>query len=315
MGFFEKNKKIIYRILRMYYIDNLTQSMIASKLSISRIKVARFLYFARENDLVETKLNFDISENDELESEFENKFMLKECWIVPSFEKIQDTYKYAGDNLSEILSRIIKNNSCIGIAWSNNVKDVLEYVKISKNNTVSTLATTGNIDVEGSRNNANFIAHSFSEKTGGVDYLINFPAVFDSKEAKLVMEKERNTKRIKEIANKIDINITGIGTIGAESTIFKAGYFKYDEIKYIESTGAIGSINLNFIDKNGKEVKSDFDARIIKVFPYSKFRQTENIIGIVFGVNKAQAIKAALNANLIKTLITDENTAKAVINA
>lgn len=315
MGYLEKYKKIIYRILRMYYIDNLTQSEIASKLSISRIKVARFLYFARENDLVETKLNFSISENDELETEFENKFGLKECRIVPSFENNEDIYKFAGVYLSELLARILKRDSCIGIAWSNDVKGTLDYIKLTKKYNSTILSITGNIGLDGSKNNANFIAHSFSEKIGGNDYLINFPAVFDNKEAKIIMEKERNTEKIKVIAKKMDTYITGIGTAGTDSTIFKAGYFKYEEIEYIQSLGAVGCINLNFIDETGNEVKSDFDDRIIKVFPYSKFDETENVIAIAFGANKVNAIKATLRGNIIKILITDENTAKGILKA
>ena len=60
----EKNKKTIYKILRMYYIDNLSQNEIAKRLSISRMKVARFIWSAKEQNLIEIKFNFPIYENE-----------------------------------------------------------------------------------------------------------------------------------------------------------------------------------------------------------------------------------------------------------
>lgn len=307
------DKKTLYKILKHYYIDDLTQNEISKKLNISRIKVIRYLNYAKENGFVETKLNIPIKDSYELEDLIETTFALKECRIVPTFSSGNDIFKYAGFELTDILKRILKPNIFIGVSWSETFRNVLEYINIGRKFNVNVVPIIGGLELEGSSSNSNFIAHIFAEKIGGINYNINLPAVLDSKEARKIMENERNTKKIKELAEKIELVITGIGNIGPNSTALKGGYFKPDEINYLNSLGIVGSINLNFIDKNGKEVKSSIDDRIIKIFPLEKFKKTENVIGIAFGKDKVEAIKAALKGNIIKLLITDENTARALL--
>jgi len=307
------DKKTLYKILKYYYIDDLTQNEIAEKLNISRIKVLRYIDYAKGNGLVETKLNIPIKDSYELEDLIETNYDLKECRIVPSFNNDNDFYKYAGVELSNLLRRVLKQNVYVGVSWSETVRNTLEYINIGKKININVVPIIGGLEIEGTASNSNFIAHIFAEKIGGVNYSINFPAVLDSKEARKIMENERNTKRIKELAEKIELVLTGIGNIGPESTVLKGGYFTPKEINYLNSLDIVGSINLNFIDKNGQEVKSDIDDRIIKIFPLEKFKKTEIVIGIAFGKDKVEALKATLKGKIINLLITDENTARELL--
>jgi DNA-binding transcriptional regulator LsrR (DeoR family) len=104
-----------------------------------------------------------------------------------------------------------------------------------------------------------------------------------------------------------------VGDMGIGGTIFKSGYFKPAERNYLNSLDIAAIINLSFIDAKGEEVKTEIDKRIIKIFPLERFKKLNNVIGIAFGENKASPIKAALNGRILKYLITDENTAKKLL--
>lgn len=305
--------KTLHKILKYYYIDSLTQREIAEKLNISRIKVIRYLNYAKEHGLIEIKLNIPLKDSFELESAIEKSYSLKECRIVPSFNNDNDFYRYAGVELSDVLRRVLKKNVYVGISWSQTFRNTLEYTDIGKKIFVNVVPIIGGLELDGAVTNSNIIAHIFAERIGGANFTINIPAVFDSKEAKDIIEEESHTKKIKELAEKIEVVMTGIGDIGVDSTALRSGYFTSEEIIYLNSLRIHGIINLNFIDENGQEVKTDIDNRIVKILPLKKFVEIENVVGIAFGENKVTPIKAALKGRIIKSLITDEKTAKALL--
>ncbi len=306
--------KTLHKILKYYYIDNMTQLEIARKLNISRIKVIRYINYAKENGLVEIKLNIPLKESFELEHAIEKRFALKECRITPSFNDKNDIFKYAGMELSEILTRLLKKDMCVGVSWSQTFRNVLEYVDYDKNIPVKVVPIIGGLELDEANTNSNIIAHIFAEKIGGINFTINIPAVFDTGEAKSIMENESHTHKLKKLAEKIGLVITGIGDMGVGGTAFKSGYFTMDERNYLSSIGVKAIINLNFIDANGKKLETLIDNRIIKILPLEKFVDLEHVIGIAFGKNKVSPLKAALNGKIIKYLITDESTAKRLLD-
>jgi DNA-binding transcriptional regulator LsrR (DeoR family) len=305
--------KTLHKILKYYYIDNMTQQEIADKLNISRIKVLRYINHAKDNGLIEVKLNIPLKDSFELESSMEAAFNLRECRIVPSFSNENEIYKYAGIELADLLKRLLKKDMYVGVSWSQSFRNVLEHTNPVNKMPLHVVPIIGGLELDGTTTNSNTIAHIFTEKAGGVNYTINIPAVFDSVEAKDIIENEWHTKKIKELAGKIELVIIGIGDMGVDGTIFKSGYFKPAEKNYLDSLKIAAIINLNFIDSEGEEIKTDIDKRIIKILTLERFKILNNVIGIAFGENKVNPIKAALNGRILKYLITDENTAKKLL--
>ena len=308
MKVIEKDK-LLYKILKYYYLDNITQQEIADKLNVSRIKVIRYINYAKEHGLVEIKLNIPLEDSFELESKIEAAYNLKECIIFPSSTNINEVYKYAGRALSGILLRLLKKDMYVGVSWSQTCRNVIEYMSLNKKIPINAVPIIGGLELDKITTNSNIIAHIFAERAGGVNYTINIPAVFDSKDAKSIIENERHTKKIKELADKVKLVITGIGDMGISGTAFKSGYFTLQERNYLNSLGIEAIVNLNFIDREGAEVKTDIDERIIKIFPLPKLKALDNVIGIAFGEKKATPIKAVLKGNIINYLLTDESTA------
>jgi deoxyribonucleoside regulator len=248
-----------------------------------------------------------------LESQIESTFKIKECRIIPSFSANNEIYKYAGIELVDLLKRLLKKDMYVGVTWSQALKNTIEYINPGKRIIINVVPMIGGLELNGMTTNSNIIAHIFAEKMGGINYTVSIPAVFDSKKAKEIIEKERHTKKIKEIADKIELAITGVGDMGFDGTAFKSGYFTHDERSYLESLGIVAIVNLNFINAKGEEVKTEIDDRIIKIFPLEKFKSLNDVIGIAFGENKVIPLKAALSGKIIKYLITDENTANKLL--
>ena len=75
-------ERTIYKIVRAYYEDGLTQQEIANKFGISRMKVSRMLARALKDKIVQIRINSPSSKYPDLEHQIEAKYGLKEVVIA-----------------------------------------------------------------------------------------------------------------------------------------------------------------------------------------------------------------------------------------
>lgn len=306
-----EKKKLISKISRLYYISNLTQQEIANKLNLSRTKVSRYLDMARKERIVEIKINSLHESYEELEHAVEEKYKIKECAVVPSCESKEETLKEIAKELSNIFERILKDGDYLGIGWGTSLKGIADYLDVSRKISIKVIPIIGGLGKVGTGVHTNSVARAVADKIGGISYMINAPAVLDSKKAREVIENESNTREIINMADQINAAMVGMGDISSESTLVKTGNFSAEEFNYLSSLGVVGDVNLIFINEDGEHIKSKIDDRIIRISA-NKIKKIKNKIGVGFGDKKVKVIEGALKGKFINILLTDEDTAKSI---
>ena len=306
--------KVLYKILRMYFMDNFNQREIAEKLNLSRIKVNRYINYARKNNLVEIHLNIPPQGNAPLELAIEQNFGLNECRIVDSFANPEGTLKLMALELSKIFDRIIKKNDYLGVSWGTTIEAMAKYIRVKKKKDLKVIPITGGAGIEGSGRFSNFVTKEIADQFDGMSYMINVPAVLDTKEARIIIEKDKQLKILFDLTKRISIVLVGIGDISTEMSLCKIGVLKKRDINYLTRKGAIGMVNMLCIDKNGNHLKNSIDERMINIFPEKLIKKACISIGVAIGDKKVEVIRAALKGKIINTLITDENTAEKLMS-
>ena len=299
--------KLLSKIARLYYLEDLNQQEIADRLDISRTKVSRSLTKAKKEKIVEIKINSQRQDFEELEAALEKKFSLRECIIVPSSEDIHETYRELASSLAGIFERILKDGDLLGVGWGNTLRSVAGLIDPEKKIFISVIPLLGGLGKSGVEVHTNSVAKLLAEKYRGESYIIHSPAVLDSRKAKEILEKDSNISEILKLTDKINTAVVGMSDIGADSTMIKTGNFTVEDFRYLEGLGVIGDVNLIFIDRDGLQVKSSFDGRIVRA-PLEKLRKMKNIIGIAFGHKKTGIIRASLTGRIVNILLTDEDT-------
>ena len=309
-----ENKKFISKIARLYYIGNLTQQEIADNLNISRTKVSRYLEKAREEKIVEIKINSPQEDYADLEYEIEKRYKLKECIVVPTYDKREEILRYMANALTEKFKRIIKDGDYFGIGWGTSLKAITDYLDPEIKVDIKVVPLIGGIGKVGTGIHTNSVARTLANKLGGISYMINSPAILDSSEAKEIMQNDSNTREIIDMSDRVSTAMVGMSDIGLQSTLIKTGDFKVEEFNYLDSLGVVGDINLIFIDENGKYIQNEINKRIITT-PIEIIKKIENIIGVGFGDRKLKVILGALRGGIINILLTDETTAKSIVSS
>ncbi len=309
-----ERKRFLAKIASLYYLEGLTQQSIANKLNISRTKVSRYLTRARSEGIAEVKINYPAKDFSSLEYQIEKKYKISECIIVDTLESSEATIETMSESLNNILSRILKDGSHIGIGWGGSLREISKYINVMEKSDIKVVPMIGGLGKTGTGVHTNSVAKNIADRMNGISYMIHSPAVLDNKETKEIVEKDSNVREIMEMSSKINTAIIGISDLGMDSTLIKTGSFTVEDFKYLESLGVVGDVNLIFIDENGNHVPNKIDERIVRL-PLSGLKKINNLIGVAFGKRKLKVLLGALRGQIINVLFTDEETAIEILEA
>jgi len=308
-----ERKKFLSRIAKLYYLEGLTQQEITGRLNISRTKISRYLDEARKDKIVEIKINFPEEDYSNLEYSIEKKFKIKECVIVPTFNKKEEIVKMMADPLNNLFERVLVNGSYLGVGWGSTLKTVADYINVHGKSDIKVVPIIGGLGKIGTGVHTNSVAKSIADRLGSISYVMYSPAILDTKEIREVIENDSNTREIIKLSKKIETALVGLSDIGPDSTLIKTGNFSLEEFKYLDGLGVVGDVNLIFIDENGNHIPNSIDERIVRISP-DRLKKVKNVIGVAFGKRKLKVILGALRGGLINILFTDEEIAENIIS-
>ncbi len=110
--------------------------------------------------------------------------------------------------------------------------------------------------------------------------------------------------------DQLDLALVGIGAGRIVPPLTPGdNFFTTAQVAQAKAGGAIGEVDLRFIDAEGELVENDFNELIIGVTP-DQLRRAERRLGVAGGPSKYRAIRAALIGGWINILVTDSVTAQ-----
>lgn len=307
------DRDLLYKVCRMYYLDSLTQQRIGERLGISRMKVARLLSQARKQHFVETRLNFQLPENARVEWEIEQSFDADQCAVVPAYRDHGRAVRALAAAVSRILQRSLAGGMILGVSWGKTLEGVSRHLNLERSFDVKVVPIVGGVGIEGSGSYTNYVTRSFAERIGGINYTINVPAVVDTREARDLLENDGSTRKIADLAGRAQVLLVGMSDAAGDSSLGRTGYFDKQELDALHDLGVVGNVNLVFINREGAHVPNRLEDRIIRILPPERMKAVPMRIGVAFGERKARVIASALKGKWINTLITDEETARSIL--
>jgi len=305
-------RRLLIKVANMYYIENMKQSDIAAKLGMNRTTVSKYLKRAMDAGIVKISIVDDSYAY--LEAALERKFNLKEVYIVSSSPDSDDVKNNMGKAGLAFLKRIIATNQTVGFAWGSAIgalarQSALEHCSPVAVDFVPLVGGPENIDSEFHVNTICYkVAHAFSANS----HYLYAPAITKTAEIREAIIQDVNYAKIVEYWNTLNVAFVGIGAPVKSSNLVWAGAFGKKSIDGLANAGVVGEICSIFYDINGLVVKTDFTDKIIAI-GLDKLRKLEYSIGIAASKEKVPAIYGALKGQIINVLISDEETAKLLL--
>lgn len=300
---FEKN--LLYKASWYYYMEGLTQQAIAEKLNISRIKVLRLLDRARQEGIIQIHIKPDTDEFLSMEQELIHRYGLNDCYIIPAATDKANQTETVAKAAAMYIQNHVTDNCYINFGYGETVMRTLSHLSRCISTTISLVSLTGGI--------TNYLPEAHSRIYGAKLYLYPSPLIVSSKELASSMMEEASLAEISKMTELANLTLIGIGGMNTDATILKSSHLTNNDYLLLKMQGAVGDLITHFIDADGQLVNSDFDARIIST-PLEKLKTLNNVIGAAAGEGKLPAIAAALTGGYLDILITDDVTAKQLLN-
>lgn len=299
-------KVLMSEVATLYYKQNMTQQEIAEMLRLSRQTVSKLLNEAVEEKIVEIIIHDPQKDCKELEKMICDSFGIRNCVVCNVSGRNESVHRLMAVQaaVDYILPIIQKGNQKIALSWGRTIQELIQNLpKISTTgNTVFPLF--GATDNENAYFSSNELARKLADKLDATPKCAWFPYLADCDGDSALLKQLRYYKKMQDLWNTADLAILGIGNTEILDIFGKT--FGYSDIH----SQAIGDVATHFFDKNGKFVDLYSNTLCASV---DNIKNAKESIAIACGKEKAEAIAGALQTKMIDTLITDEYTARRVL--
>ncbi len=304
----------VVKVAHLYYTEGKTQEEISRQLGVSRPTISRMLDYARRSGIVSIRLDIPNEIFPELENKLEKVFSLEEVIIVSFSENVALLKQNLGRGGADLLKRKIKGIKSLGISWGSTLYEVVSsFPRDATNKEVKIVQLVGGMNPLNSSVYADELAKTLAMKLDSNAYILRAPMIVDSPQIRDMMLNESHIKEVLSLARKVDMAIVGIGAMDSNSILLTSGCISKEELEAIKERGGVGDILGRFYDSNGKPVPSSLDNKIIGI-GMEELREIPYVIGVAGGKNKIRAILGALRMGVLNGLVTDEQTARELLN-
>ena len=297
----------------LYHHQKLTQQQVADELGLSRPTVVRLLRQALEQGIVTVSLRLDVLRQMELSTRVAERFGLQEVFIVPT--SVGDTEADIQRAIAEMAALYLENNiqpnQVITISWGKTLLEVARALNEIPVKGAMIAQSLGGLN-SGLTFDPYGVASLFGEKLHSPVYHLSVPVLVASKELRDLFMSDPGVQATLAVARLASVCMVSVGKVDHSATVVQTDFLDASTMDQMRARGAVGDISGRYFDINGTRILGDVDDRIMAL-SWEDFQSLKNVVAVVCGLDKKNAILGALRAGLISRLIIDDHTALALL--
>jgi DNA-binding transcriptional regulator LsrR (DeoR family) len=296
----------------LYFIAGHTQDEIAKMLQVSRASAQRLVSLCLAERLITFRLEHPIAACMELASKLKDRFDLVHCDVVPSDPASPHSTAGIAERCANLLDSTLRPETPVIVALGTGraVRAAVERVMPIERPNHQIVSLVGNISADGSASFFDTVGR-LADRTGARHYPMPLPFLMSSEDERNRMVRIEPIVKVKAIAEKADLRLIGIGQMDQKAQVHVDGFVTREELFEMMRLGAVGEVTGWAYDAKGRLIKGGTNKRLTSIPPQLPAQTTT--IAAAIGQAKVPAIGAALVGRLINGLITDEATARAIL--
>ena len=287
-----------------YYMENYTQQNISDLLGVSRAKVISLLERARQNGVIQFRIRQEGDRRIQMEQKLTDRFGLKDVFTVPGAGTLANLNESIAQAAAMYIIRRLGEDDFLNVGYGDTTSRVLNYLAMAAEKPLNVVSLTGGVSY--------YLPNANSNVFNARLHLIPSPLLLSSPDLREAMRQEPVVEEIYRMIPLSHMSVVGIGSMSDQATIVKNGIFNGNDFTVLKLQWAVGDILSHFMDKNGDLVAMDQEDRLMST-RLEDLRKLENVVGVAGGPSKLDAILAALRGGYLDVLITDEETARSLL--
>ena len=312
-----ERENVLTLVARLYYIDGLDQSAIAGIVGLSRSQISRMLAHAREMGIVRISVDPYEVRVPGLEAALVSRYHVHRAVVIRALPGAGDVQvrRTLGFFAGPVVSEWIRPGSVVGLAGGRTVAEVVANMKPPARSAggIRAVQLMGNIGPSVTNIDAAELSRTLARAFGGVYCALSAPAFAPDSVTRDAFMAHAHMRSIWQLFATMDQAMVGIGSL-EESAFIERGILAEADLRQFRAAGAVGEICGRFYDRDGLECAVDHSRRVISI-TLDELRQAADVVGVTAGGRRVEAVQAALNSRLVKSLVTDRDGAAALLAA
>jgi deoxyribonucleoside regulator len=310
----ESHHELLAQIASMYYEHGMTQSAVAAKLGLSRVKVYRLLKEAKAEQVVQVIINWPIERHSQLEEALKESFGLKDALVLKtSPQHPSPALQRLGQLGARYLEQVLKDGTTLAVCLGRSTYEVINAVRPGFQAKVRVAQALGSMPFAMQELDSAALARQLALKLGGDVLYLSSPIMADSAEAAEVLRSQHGIEHTLTAARMADVALVGIGNLDpATSGFVRAGFITPEELTQLAADGAVGDVAGQIFTLSGELHSCEYNQRVIGI-TFDELCRLPNTIAVAMGLEKSKAILGCLRTCIINVLCTDDQTASEIL--
>ncbi|WP_312795180.1 sugar-binding transcriptional regulator [Tianweitania sp.] len=296
----------------LYYVKGKRQDDIAGDLGISRQIVQRLIALALSENLISFQVRHPLAECIALADQLKERFDLQFCEVSLSEAGSTEDIPSAATVAALYLDNLLTQKSPFTIAVGNGtaMRETVLRVGSMDRPQHRCVSLMGNLTPTG-RASRHDVVTKLAERIGAQSYPLPMPLVTATTSDREILQAQLGYKTLRTLVDEANLLVMGSGNVGWQAGVHLDGFISDRELAEAMDAGAVGEILGGVIDKEGWFIETGYFDRLTSLLRSPDSKQTTLLVSS--GEIRVPAIRAALTGKLANAFITDENTARAVL--
>lgn len=306
--------ELLAEVASLYYEEELTQSEIATRLGLSRVKIYRLLKQAKDEQVVQIVIDWPIKRDARLERELCATYAIADALVLQTISLDQAAGLHQlGQLAARYLEQTLQEGMTLTVCLGRSTYETIAAIRPGFRAHVNVAPALGSMPFAMRELDSGALARRLAQKLGGDVLDLSAPAMADSAADAEVLRNQRDIKRTLQMAEAADVALLGIGNLDPVFSGFvKGGFVTPEDLAKLTAAGAVGDIAGRILTFDGLLHANRYDERIIGI-SFENLKRIPKTIVVAAGLDKIQAMRGALRSGAVKVLCTDDRTATAVL--
>jgi DNA-binding transcriptional regulator LsrR (DeoR family) len=309
----DTEERFLAQVAWAYYVEGLTQEGVAEKLGATRLRVNKAISEAHRRGLVRITFNTAFAACAELESALRETFGLKQAYVAPAPLDQKDVQMIVGAALGHVLTEVLADPAIklFGMSWGGTLNIATRFVAAMERPDLEVISVMGGL-TRGSDLNSFEITTRLADLLGAQHSYFTAPLYAGSAESRDTIMQLDVFREVLEKLRTVDAMAMAAGDLSKRSLLMRDGLPSDVSIEELIALGGVGDVLGTVIDAEGKPLDHPINERIIGI-GLSDLSRIPNVILAAGGAHKVPVIRATLGRRVIDSFVTDEATARALV--
>lgn len=311
----EESDAFVTEICWHYYVNEMTQAEIARLLNVTRLRVNQAIQRAKSLGFVKIHIESPFLPRIEMQEELKTCLGLKRAIVSPANEAAYDYHRTVGAALAELLTERLATGdwTSLGVSWGLTLDSAIRKLSRQTHPDLEVVSILGGT-AKGSTLNSFGIASGFANVLGARYSVLTAPIYLSEGIDRDAFLSQYALKEHFDKFASLDAVLLTCSNVSEKSFLVEHGLPQGLTPEALIDAGAIGDVLGQFLNHDGRSISAEVDNRTLGM-PLDQVIGIPEKIMAAAGPHKVEIIKAACQRGLVDTLVTDDATARLLLEA